>query len=592
MTRASARGGDRARWEARRGAANGARPPPWGLATGILVLLAGGVFVFWVGEGLTFLQDEWSFVTGRLGSGAETYLDPVNEHLMAVPVGVFKALFVTAGLGNYWAYRLVLTVVHLVCVALLWVLASRRVGPVLAGMIAAPILVFGASSPVVLFPINLGFLGSLVAGLGALVCLDARARWAWPAACPLLCLSVASSGVGVAFALGVLVEVLFSRNRWRRVWIAAIPLTLYAIWYLQYNPQRSGPWKYGEAPSFAVRVGAAAVDGLFGAPQFEMSGELSTWAERFGLLAVVTGAVGLAWVVTVNRRLSPRLAMLITTLAFFWGSLGLARAYTGSPGAPRYIYPGAVLILLIAVEVAQSFVIPQVVIVVIGLLALVSTALNAHWLAKNGDRRRMESQLVTAELGAVEVARGEVADDFQPIQGPGYPPFTAGSYFRAMDSLPGSVGMSPADLQRAPDWARAAADDVLIRATVRTVPDSPAVRRFLGAAGGNAPREQPRLRPRSSGARLFVEARGCLLVRPLPTDRATLRVNPPRPGLLVAPAGNPPPRVRLRRFAPDFSDPRSLLPAVHSAHFLVAPLGNAKLPWRAQISGSAPFRVC
>jgi hypothetical protein len=225
------------------------------------------------------------------------------------------------------------------------------------------------------------------------------------------------------------------------------------------------------------------------------------------------------------------------------------------------------------------------------LLALVSTALNAHWLAKNGDRRRMESQLVTAELGAVEVARGEVADDFQPIQGPGYPPFTAGSYFRAMDSLPGSVGMSPADLQRAPDWARAAADDVLIRATVRTVPDSPAVRRFLGAAG-NAPLEQPRLRPRSSGARLFVEARGCLLVRPLPTDRATLRVNPPRPGLLVAPAGNPPPRVRLRRFAPDFSDPRSLLPAVHSAHFLVAPLGNAKLPWRAQISGSAPFRVC
>jgi hypothetical protein len=90
---------------------------------------------------------------------------------MALPVAAFKALFAMAGLGNYWAYRLVLTAAHVLCVALLFALIYRRAGPVVATLAAAPVLVLGAAWEDLIFPINLGFVGSMFGGLGALLAL-------------------------------------------------------------------------------------------------------------------------------------------------------------------------------------------------------------------------------------------------------------------------------------------------------------------------------------------------------------------------------------------------------------------------------------
>jgi hypothetical protein len=90
------------------------------------LMLGAAIVIYRSGLGLTFYYDEWNFVLGRGGWNVDTFLVPHNEHLLLVPVVVFKVLFVTAGLDSYWAYRLVPLGLHLLCVALLFVYVRRR----------------------------------------------------------------------------------------------------------------------------------------------------------------------------------------------------------------------------------------------------------------------------------------------------------------------------------------------------------------------------------------------------------------------------------------------------------------------------------
>ena len=110
---------------------------------GLMAVCAAGLL--YAGRALTFYYDEWDFVQGRRGWTVDTFLQPHNEHLSLVPVAIFKLLFVTAGLDHYWVYRAVNVGFHLICVALLYVLARRRLGPWLALAAAVPILFLGSA---------------------------------------------------------------------------------------------------------------------------------------------------------------------------------------------------------------------------------------------------------------------------------------------------------------------------------------------------------------------------------------------------------------------------------------------------------------
>ena len=233
---------------------------------------------------------------------------PHNEHLLLLPVAVFKALFATVGLGHYWPYRLAVVVVHLVCVALMFVIVDAAAARPCAAVVAAPILLLGSSSEVLLFPIDLGFAGSMAAGLGALLALDARSRRADLVACLLLIVALASSGLGLPILLGVLVEVLWDGDRLRRIWVAVVPASLYGVWYLAYNlhPNRQGPLEYADAPVFALRVAGAAVAGLLGVPEFELAGtRVAAWPGRAsGSSLFLAGVLALVGLVAARRRLS------------------------------------------------------------------------------------------------------------------------------------------------------------------------------------------------------------------------------------------------------------------------------------------------
>jgi hypothetical protein len=324
----------------------------------LAALVFAALVIMWAGRGLIFYLDEWAFITGRLGGSVDTYLRPHNEHLMAFPVAAFKALFVTVGIGDYWPYRLAVALGHLVCVALLFAIARRRVGFLLAGVLTAPVLAFGPAWEVLLFPVNLAFVGSTAAGLGMLLALDRRDRRGDLAAAALLLFALASSSVGVALAIGAAVEVLWRRDRWRRVWVVVVPALLYGLWYASYNrhPDRLGPLQPGQAPTFAFRMAANAVASLLGVPlgHATLRRSVGPVLDGAAYAALVAALAVLAWALRAKRRLTPRMAMLLTTLGSYWLLTGVARAYTDEPYGSRYIYPAAVLIVLVVAEAARG----------------------------------------------------------------------------------------------------------------------------------------------------------------------------------------------------------------------------------------------
>src|SRR5207248_99128 len=68
-----------------------------------------------------------------------------------------------------------------------------------------------------------------------LLMLDRSDRAGDIAASVLLAVSIASSSLGIAVAVGLAVEVLWGRRRWRDAWIVAAPLVLYALWWVPYH---------------------------------------------------------------------------------------------------------------------------------------------------------------------------------------------------------------------------------------------------------------------------------------------------------------------------------------------------------------------
>ena len=105
----------------------------------------------------------------------DIFLEPYNGHLSAVPIAIYKLLFVTVGIDSVALYRLTLLGLHLVCVALLFVYARRRVGDWLAVLVAASLLFLGSGWHDLLVPFQIGFLVSIAAVLGALLLQDRRA---------------------------------------------------------------------------------------------------------------------------------------------------------------------------------------------------------------------------------------------------------------------------------------------------------------------------------------------------------------------------------------------------------------------------------
>ena len=438
---------------------------------GIAIFLAAAVTtVVWLmilGRGLTFFIDEWDFVNAVATTGYwHNVLKPHNGQPSMVPFTVYWALMHTVGLRRYWPYQLVLVLLDVLCGWLLFVLLRRKVHPAAAAAASALLMLLGSAWQDLLWPFQIGFLGSVAGGLAALFLLDRHTRRSDIGACACLLVSVGCSGIGLPFLAGVGVELLWRRRDWRRLWVPVLPLAFFVVWYATIGRQSTPSISLTTMLRTMVSATTATV------------GVLGGRGTAFGtiLSCILAGLVVVVLLRSPGR--AARLAMTVTGLFTFWALTLLARGASLTTSQSRYLYPAAVFILLAIGELSSLIsnlvslhsldtsphwigriaVAAAVVIVAYAGLAI---WLNAPVLTNARNLLARASSQVRVELGAVVLAGSPLPAHFQPDRRY-VPQVTVGPFLRAVAAY-GSPADSKHDILAAGQTLRSKADMVLLR---------------------------------------------------------------------------------------------------------------------------------
>ena len=417
-------------------------------------------------RGLTFFYDEWDFVNAAATTSYwHQVLQAHNGHPSMVPYTVYEALLRTVGLTHYWPFQLVLDLLDITCGWLVFVLLRRKVHPVAAAAGAAVLMLLGPAWQDLLWPFQIGFLGSVAAGLGALVLLDQGSRRADVGACVLLIVSVGCSGVGLPFVAGVGIELLWQRPQWLQLWVPVVPLILFVGWNAKYGDSSvstasAGSTLHTSASATATTVGA-------------MIGRGTTVG------AVVAVVLGVLVILALAR--SPggaaRLAMAVTGLLSFWVLTVLARG-GGQGSQSRYLYPAATLAFVAVGELPALIArnpprhqrsnppswIPVVAwLAIAGIVAYAGLAIwwNASSLDSGASGLAENSAVVRAELGAVVLAGPALPSAYRPDTFT-MPQVSVGPFLRAVAAF-GTPGDSQRDLENQPRTLLSALDAMLLR---------------------------------------------------------------------------------------------------------------------------------
>ena len=551
-----------------------------------LLLVAGAVVLVIQTRGTTFWADEWNWILTRRSGGIATFLDPHNEHLSLVPVTIYKILLATVGLRHYWPYRAVLIALDLSCALLVFAYARSRIGAYFALLAAALILFLGPGWQDILWPFQIAWLSAIAAGIAALLALDRRDRIGDVAASLLLGVSLASAGPGLAVAAGLVVDVAL-RRRWRDLWIVAIPLALYGLWWISYQHTIFNAHALLLVPTFVFDAAAGAVAALAGLTDldvFHSTGLFLNWGPPLLLVAVAAGL----WRLYRLGRVPSRVWTLLAMPLAFWILTAVGRAYvsvgslvlTSTGYESRYLYVSAVFLVLLGSEVARGQTASLFVRLIAGVLVAAAVVSNIGTLRQATTLLRTQAQVTQAELGTLNLSRPVVKPNYVS-DGFIFGIVTAAEWFAAEKQLGTGPAATPAQIAALPSFAQEAADAQLIKIQqlrLQGVTTSPA----LGTA--------PKLDGYQSGSVSVVGP--CVRYRPAPFTPATatngLGVVMPATGLLVT--GGGPATVGVRRFSTHFFPLGTVSAGARATLHVAADL--APQPWHVQLTGQGPLTAC
>jgi hypothetical protein len=283
-----------------------------------------------------FFVDEWSFALYKRGWRLGDFFEPHTGHFVLVSMTIYKILFHLVGASHMWPYHLTLALFHVAVVGLVYAIAARRLGPWLALFPAGLMLLPGKANDDLLWPFQICFLGSIAFGLGALLCLDRKSRRGDIAAAALTGLSLASSGVGIPIAIGILVELWLTRRARQRLFVALVPLALFGVWLLAFDTGENQLKlsNLPDLPSFLVKIAGEGFAGFAALPQ------------ALGLVLLLAAAGWLGWYGFRHGELPPRTIGAIVAALLFWTLTGMARANLSENYPARYVYVSMVLILV------------------------------------------------------------------------------------------------------------------------------------------------------------------------------------------------------------------------------------------------------
>ncbi len=552
---------------------------PWVLLTGLFALA--GLLIAWMGRGVSLIGDEWAWIFASVDPRFEDLFQNYNGHLMATTYALYD-LLTRISLAHLWIYRAPALILHLVVAYLVFCLARRRLDSFTALVPTAVVLFLGTGADAYLSGLNYNELAATAACLGALLLLERQTPQADAAASGLLVLGIASFSNAVAFAAGVVVELLVRSDRsLRRLWIPLVPFALYAGWRLRWGSSSdAAPGSPTDVIRQAFRAATGAFAGLAGVQleNFTLKAHLP-WLAAVAQIVLILLIVGTCTVFTMrHHRVSPRLANLVVTGAILWLLIGLGRS-SQEVYASRYVYEGAIIALLILVELAAVFAVQtSTVRRILAFSIAVAIVLNIGWMAVWARHLRKASDLTRAQLAALEIAGSEAAPSFRPASGFLLDHVTAGDYFAAVREFGDSPAYSPGELRRAPEIQREAADRVLVRALALK----------LTAAGLRFTPADVQVEHLASGR--LTHRGNCLLVSPR-RDQAMavdLVVRSSK-GVTLMPTPRAALHIQVRRFADQY-EPVPI--PVHRTGRLLIPLGGAGDPWHLRVIANAPTTVC
>ena len=421
------------------------------------------LLVVWLSD-LTFWRDEWAFLLHRRGFDADVFLRPNYEHIVAGAVVVYKALQGTFGMDSPAPFQVFFVASFAVSVALLFVYVRRRTEAWLALAAILPILVLGTSPEDLLWPFQMGFTIGMCFGLGALLALDRGDRRGDILACALLVVALTPSSLGVAFIPGALVHVCWGPDRWRRIWVVGIPAVLYGLWYLGWGQHASQSFislhNILTAPGYVLDGFASSVGSLTG---LGAAGGGKSANLEWGRPLLAIASVAAAWRVRQMGGLTRSLAVVLAIGISFWALGAFNASLFREATSGRYQYMGAFFLVLIAAELLRGVRLDPRVGAGVLAVSVAAAISNLALLHDQWTSYRPFGQLQPAGLAALEIARDRIDPGFElTLENSGVDylgELDAGPYWSAVDAF-GSPAFTEAELSRAPEYARVAADQV------------------------------------------------------------------------------------------------------------------------------------
>ena len=539
-----------------------------------IVLFAGAaatsaiLLILWQSR-LDFLIDEWDPLIHRNGFTAHSLLDQHANHLIIGPVLIYKAIQHTLGMDSQVPYAVASVILFIASVAMLFVYLRRRLGDWVALAAVLPVLVMGTAYEDLLSTFQMSYTGSVAFGIGALLAIERDDRRGDVLTCILLLASLAFAEVALGFTAAVIVAIALQGGQLRRAWVPAIPIVLYAAWYVTfrhdglYTPNSLSVHNIATSFPYVLDGFASSLGSFFGLGSVVQS---STGAIAWGRpLLVLVIALVCVWGLRSGRPFRGWVLVPAVAGVTFWVLTAANYNFARPPYAGRYQYVGAVFLLLIAAELGARWR-PRLDMLVAIFAVAAAAALGNFGALRDGYRaKEAVSSTVRGGLSGLEIAANTVAPSF--VLTPEDSDVNSFGLLTAKDYLPavmdfGSPAYTQGELAEAPEAAREAADKVMAAALpIRFQP--------LGVV------------PRS---RLLGR---CTLITP---SRGTSVAVLPPGGALLDGAPGASEQLRLRRFAAS-SFPVSL-GTLRGVARLEIPRDASARPWELQVIGTGSVGVC
>ena len=530
----------------------------------VALMVSAGALVLWLSD-LTFWRDEWAFILDRRYGGIDVFLDPFVEQLLAVAVAVYKLLIAVFGIESPLPFQLAHVAVWIGLTTVLFFYLRRRVGEWLALAGLLPILFFGPAWDDLLFPFQISFLGALGCGVGALFALDREDLRGDLIAAVLLLIGLFCQHVAIGFVVAATIDIGFTRDRFRRAWVVAIPTAFWFAWYFGWGREAEN---FVSFHNFQTLIGYVA-DGLSSSlssllglaiPRDEMTLNPLDWGRPLLVIAI---AAGIWRVAKVGVAAMPgRFWAVLAAQLVFWSLCGLNAAFFGQATSGRYQIVGAVLWVMIAAELLKGVRVGRIATAVVVAIGLLAALANFSLLRSTAGGLANIAEQQRGGLAALELTRGEVADDFELTEANSGVDYLgiidAASYFSAIDAF-GSPAYTPDELAAAPDSARVAADRV-----------------FTAALGLGLTDADPSAGTACGPIRLGGEP----ALIPIPPDGAVLHSDDARA------------KVGVRRYAAEGAPVTIGRIAPGQSRELTIPPDLSQQPWQLGLEGSGSVEVC